>query len=111
MLGAERFQCLMHAVDGPQFALVEREKAKVLLGGGIGRETHAMLARHLVDHGGEGLADEAGMGLGLADHHAVLGQDLDVDLHRQGLAVDQHAVAIEYVVDRCHAALLKRLGR
>ncbi len=56
-----------------QRALVQRQEPQVLLGRGIGREMHVMFPRHLVDHGGEGLADEAGMRLFLADDDTVLG--------------------------------------
>lgn len=46
-------------------------------------------------HGGEAAAEEVGGDVGLVEDDARLGREPDQDLGRDGLAVDEHAVAVE----------------
>ena len=95
MLRPQCLKCRLDTIYGAQVSFIELEQTQVLLLGGIGRKAGAKFLAHLVQHRGEGPADEAPVRLVLAHHDAVLGEDLHVNPHRQRFGIDEHAVAVE----------------
>mgnify|MGYP007111988296 CR=1 FL=1 len=107
MMVANIPQRLRNTRHNLQFALIEFKQAQVLVGRSVGRKTDAIFAGDFINHGSEGLADKTPVSLLFAHLDAVLGQDLDIDFHRQGLTVD----AVSYTHLRAHETVLDLVCR